>query len=155
MFISTRCVKKHQKYNHAVADNSTTLYMVVKCNVVSIILVHSVTGHSVVAYLNTLSNDGSIYVIIRFNIICLAFSDELVNSDIMSHDPSFILPQYIIHVLANNKCCGFGFRRFWVVSIITVSLNPNHNPNLTLTLTVIKLTLTLTCTLLTQSYHLV
>ena len=50
--------------------------------VVSITLVHSITGHSVVTYHNTLSNNASIGVIIRFYIIVVPFSNELVNSDI-------------------------------------------------------------------------
>ena len=43
--------------------------------VVSITLVHSVTGHSVVTYHNTLSNNASIDVI-RFYIIIVPFSNE-------------------------------------------------------------------------------
>ena len=39
--------------------------------VVSIIRIRSITGRSVVKYLTTLSNGASIYVIIRFNIICV------------------------------------------------------------------------------------
>ena len=39
--------------------------------VVSIIRIRNITGRSVVKYLNTLSNGASIYVIIRFNIICV------------------------------------------------------------------------------------
>ena len=119
-----RCGKKHQKYNHAVADNSTIM-VVNNYNVVSITLVHSVTCHIVVTYLNTLSNDARIYVIIRFNITFLAFSDEIVNSDIMSHDTSLVV--FHTSTLYNScsclSCGGFGFRRFWVVFIITVSLN--------------------------------
>ena len=54
--------------------------------VVSITLVHSMTGHSVVTYHNTLSNNASssIDVIIHFYIIVVPFSNELVNSDICS-----------------------------------------------------------------------
>ena len=47
--------------------------------VVSITLVHSMTGHSVVTYHNTLSNNASIDVIIRFYIIIVQFSNELTN----------------------------------------------------------------------------
>ena len=69
-------------------------------NVVSITLVHSVTGHSVVTYLNTLSNDASIDVMIRFYIILVAFSIELCNSDIcpMTHLWWYVIfPNYVIH----------------------------------------------------------
>ena len=73
--------------------------------VVSITLVHSITGHSVVTYHNTLSNNASIDVIIRFYIIIVPFSNELVNSDICSTTHFWwyvILPHYIINVLANS-----------------------------------------------------
>ena len=56
-----------------------TIQLHVHYYAVSITLVHSVTGHSVVTYLNTLGNGASIYVIIRFNTIFLAFSDELTS----------------------------------------------------------------------------
>ena len=39
--------------------------------VVSIIRIRSITGRSVVKYINTLSNGDSIYVIICFTIICV------------------------------------------------------------------------------------
>ena len=45
--------------------------------VVSITLVHSMTCHNVVTYHNTLSNNASIDVIIRFYIIIVLFSNEL------------------------------------------------------------------------------
>ena len=72
---------------------------------VSITLVHSMTGHSVVTYHNTLTNNASIDVIIRFYIIIVPFSNELVNSDICSTTHlwwCFILPHYISNVLANS-----------------------------------------------------
>ena len=72
--------KKKKKYNRAVADNST-IVMVVK-HITMSLASHwfIVTGHGVVTYLNTLSNYARMYVIIRFNIICVAFSNEAVIS---------------------------------------------------------------------------
>ena len=73
--------------------------------VVSITLVR-MTCHSVVTYHNTLSNNASIDVIIRFYIIVVPFSNELVNSDILCSTTHLwwyvILPHYIINVLANS-----------------------------------------------------
>ena len=60
--------------------------------VVRITLVHSMTGHSVVTYHNTLSNDASIYVIIRFYIIVVPFSSlSLVTYVPRVHDTSLVV----------------------------------------------------------------
>ena len=69
--------------------------------VIGITLVTSVTG--VVMYLNKLSKKVSIDVIIRFYIMFVHFSNELVNSDKCPTTHiwwNVILPQYISHVLA-------------------------------------------------------
>ena len=47
-------------------------------------IVQCITGHSIVMYHNTLSNNASIDIIIRFYIIVVPFSNELINSDICS-----------------------------------------------------------------------
>ena len=100
------CLKKHQKYKTWCGRQFN--YMVVKYMTMSLAshcMVHSMTGHSVVTCYNTLSNNASIDVIIRFYIIIVPFSNELVNSDICSTTHLWwyvILQHYIINVLANS-----------------------------------------------------
>ena len=99
------CLKKQPKVQNMVWPTIQLHGGQIHDYVVSITLVHSVTGHSVVTYHNTLSYNASIDVIIRFYIIIVPFSNELVNSDICSTTHLWwyvILPHYIINVLANS-----------------------------------------------------
>ncbi len=99
------CVKKTPKLQHVMWPTIQLHGRQVHDYVVSTTLVHSVTGHSVVVYLNTLNNNASIDVIIRFYIIGVPFSNELVNSDICPTTHGWwnaMRPHYKIHVLANS-----------------------------------------------------
>ena len=78
------CLKKHKKVQNMVLPTIQLHDRHIHDYVVSITLVHSMTGHSIVTYYNTLSNNASIDVIIRFYIIIVPFINELVNSDICS-----------------------------------------------------------------------
>ncbi len=99
------CVKKTPKVQNIVWPTIQLHGRQIHDYVVSITLVHTVTGHSVVTYHNSLSNNASIDVIIRFYIIVVPFSNEPVNSDIcpMTHLWwNVIIPHYKIHVLTNG-----------------------------------------------------
>ena len=77
-------------------------YMVVKYITMSLASHWFIVSQVIVS--SRISNYASIYVIIRFNIVFVAFSDELVDSDICPTTHLwwyFILPHYIIHVLTN------------------------------------------------------
>ena len=57
----------------------------------------------VLSRINALSNYAGMYGIIRCNSIFVAFGDELVNSDIMYHDTSFV----VLHTSTLYHSCSF------------------------------------------------
>ena len=84
-----RHVKKHQ--NTIMLWSTIQLYSCqIHYNVICITLVHSITVHGVVTYVNKLRNDASIDVAVRFYIIFLGFSNELCNGD-MTHNTSVMI----------------------------------------------------------------